>query len=130
MAVNVNIYHGYNVNYILILCVHYICHLSLCKAINPSSGLWRSVYSDVHKAWFYNFIQTAIPRSSVPTQFADCSAVQCKVYYSTGVLCGWKLPWAGEIHGGFFLTQISVTSVFLHRGPQGHQGGWDSPLFR
>lgn len=71
LTINVNIYHECNVNCILILCVHYICHLSLCtccEVIKPSSGLWRSVYTDVHKAWFWNFMQTAIPKASVFTQ--------------------------------------------------------------
>lgn len=133
LAINVNIYHECNVNCILIFCVHYICHLSLCtccEAIKPSSGLWRSVYSDVHKARFCNFMQTAIPRSSVfiqSLQAALLRSARCTVLLLSLQLeatPGRSNAWR------FVFTQLSVTSVFLCRGPRGHQGGWHSLLFR
>lgn len=61
LAINVNIYHGCDVNYILILCVHHICHLSLCtycsyEAINPvSRPLESSLLRFAQGLGLYNF---------------------------------------------------------------------------
>lgn len=132
LAVNVNIYHGCNVNYILILCVHYICHLGLCtccEAINPLSGLWRSVYSDVRPGSAISYrqqYQNLLFSHRVCRLF--CCAAQGVLFYCCPL---WLEATPGRSNTRrFVFTQISELGGFLCRGPQEHQGGWHSPLFR
>lgn len=94
------------------------------EAISPSSGLWRSVYSGVHKAWFCNFMQIANQNLLFSHRVCRlfCCAVQGVCTCSTAVFYGWKLLLGRSNTWRFVFTQISVTTVFLCRGPQGHQG--------
>lgn len=82
-------YHGCDVNYILILCVHLICHLSLCsccsyEAINPIS--WAPESS------LLGFAQGMGLNAKIfcfHPKLSGYTAVQGKVYASIALLFYW-----------------------------------------
>ena len=97
LAINVKVYHGCDVNYILILCVHGICHLSLCTCCSyettnsisraPESSLLRFAQG----LGLHSFIYIAMPKSSGFTQSLQgillCRAKYMYLFYCCSTCC-------------------------------------------